>query len=379
MGRIGRNEGFRTSEPSWYEGQFIVDQAPNEKPKVPVKNPPEPHRRAGLRKRLEDDFQFAMIVAFGMLSSTVILGFAAFRFLTGNTLAGMLNLGIAALILVAIARAVVSERNRLAGIIFVTSISSGAFASTWLLGSTGLMWSYLALWINFVLTERRIALTANVGLLMVISLTGSGLDSGTELTTYLITSSLVTCFAYIFATRLSHQQEQLELLATRDPLTQTGNRRSLRADLLAAVNEHRRSKRPYTLMLLDLDHFKQLNDSHGHEAGDQALREFAGLLRANIRAGDSVYRFGGEEFVVLFPDTDGEVAERVTRALHESASGQLSTPAGLIRFSAGVAVLRQDQSMDDWLAAADSALYQAKSEGRGQVKLTDHSPHGYQH
>lgn len=320
-----------------------------------------------------------MIVSFGLLSSTAIVGFALYRLISGNALAGALNLGIASLILTAVGIAIFSGRNRLAGILFVLVISSGAFASTLFIGSTGLQWSFLVLWINFVLSERRVALGANLGLLLLISLSGAGFDSGTELTTYLITGSLVTCFAYIFATRLRHQQQQLEVLATSDPLTQAGNRRSLRSNLLAAISEHRRSNRPYTLMLLDLDHFKKLNDRHGHEAGDQALREFAELLRANVRTGDSVYRFGGEEFVVLFPDTGVEAAERVTRALHEKASGKLSTPGGFVRFSAGVAVLRQDQSMDDWLAAADSALYDAKSQGRGQVRVSDGSTTDPQH
>ncbi|MGY6555708.1 MAG: GGDEF domain-containing protein [Wenzhouxiangella sp.] len=331
---------------------------------------PARSRRWNIKQRLNADFQFAMLVAFGLLTSFAIAGFAIYRFLSGNLWGGVFNLLVMLLILSVMAHAVRTDDTRQAGILFVTVITLGALGSSLMFGVTGLSWSYLVLWINFVLTERRVALAMNLLLLGLTGINPGLFDGLTALTTYLITGALITTFAYIFAKRSSYQQEQLEVLATQDPLTLTGNRRSMRQDLIAAVEDHRRSGRPYTLMLLDLDFFKHLNDRHGHDAGDQALRDFAALLRANVRAGDRVYRFGGEEFVVLFPDTGAEAAERLTRSVHEKASGTLPTPEGPICFSAGVAALEAEQTPDTWLTAADRALYQAKSDGRGRVKFS---------
>jgi len=323
-----------------------------------------------IKGRLQTDFQFAMIVAFGILASVAILGFAIFRFLTGNWIGTLVNLGIMLMVVGVMLYAVLSGRSRRAGALFALVTAMGVLSSALAMGQTALMWSYLVFWINFVLADRRWALLVNIALLLTLVANQQLFDSGTEVVTYLITAVLSSAFGFIFAYRLAYQQEQLELMASRDPLTEAGNRRSMRRELLAAVSDHARTARPYTLMLLDLDHFKALNDAHGHDAGDQALRDFADLLRSHIRSGDSLYRFGGEEFVLLFPNTGAEAAERLVRTLHENTNGRLAGPAGQIHFSAGVAMLEKGDGMDDWIRRADRALYRAKESGRGRVEIS---------
>lgn len=326
-----------------------------------------------IRQRLKTDFQFAMIVAFGVLAAGAIFGFAVFRYLTGHWIGALINLGIMLLVLSVMLYAVFSGRSQRAGALFALVTAIGVFGSSLGMGQTALFWSFLVFWINFVLADRRWALGVNIALLVALLANQSLFDSGTEFTTYLITAVLSTAFGYIFAYRLAYQQNQLELMASRDPLTGAGNRRSMRRELVRALEDHARTGRAYTLMLLDLDHFKELNDTHGHDAGDQALRDFADLLTAHIRSIDGLFRFGGEEFVVLFPDTGAEAAERLTRTLHEKTSGALNGPGGLLHFSAGVAVLDGDEDMDAWIRRADRALYRAKENGRGRLEISSRS------
>lgn len=327
-----------------------------------------------LKARMATDFQFAMIVVFGLVSGSVIAGFAVFRLLSGNPVGAGLNAMISTLVLGAVVYAIATGRDRLAGIVFVTVITLGAFLSTLLIGTTGLSWSFLAFWINFVLTERRIALSANLAMLLLIGFATTAFDSTVALATYLITGLMITAFAFVFAKRLTSQQTQLERMASRDPLTNAGNRRSLQQDLLAAVADYQSTQCPYVLMMLDLDHFKALNDRYGHEAGDKALRDFGALVPTRIRRDDGFYRFGGEEFVILFRGLGADRAETVTEAVHANTSGAVDSLGGKISFSAGVALLRDGQDMDAWLAAADQALYRAKAEGRNRVRYAPGEP-----
>ena len=193
--------------------------------------------------------------------------------------------------------------------------------------------------------------------------------SALEGVTYIITALMVTTFAYIFAARLARYQNQLEMLALLDPLTFAGNRRMMRRDLNAAVSSKRRRGRDYTLILMDLDHFKGINDRFGHETGDRALREFADLVRDHIRAEDGFYRFGGEEFVLLLPDHGTDTAMDAAGSLHARISGRLDFEGTALRFSAGVAVLGTDEDWPEWLTRADRAMYRAKKAGRDRLEL----------
>ena len=161
---------------------------------------------------------------------------------------------------------------------------------------------------------------------------------------------------------------QSQLQATTDPLTGLLNRRSLEAEMAMLRAEGRR----YALAFFDLDHFKQLNDTHGHDTGDRALRSFAALLRRTIRDDDLACRYGGEEFIVVFPDHDAIAAHPVVERVGEALA--VETQAGDMppfTVSAGVADSSQSDDIAHVIRLADAAMFRAKQTGRDRVVLAE--------
>jgi two-component system cell cycle response regulator len=168
---------------------------------------------------------------------------------------------------------------------------------------------------------------------------------------------------------------RLEALATTDPLTRVLNRRALLDRLTSEVDRARRYDSSLALLLFDIDHFKQINDTAGHLAGDSVLRQLGALLEDAMRKVDIVARYGGEEFVAILPETSSEGAvvfaerlrERISNHSFDIGAGRivrLTVSIGIATFpSSGVA------STEDLIARADEALYRAKAAGRNQVKL----------
>jgi diguanylate cyclase (GGDEF)-like protein len=172
---------------------------------------------------------------------------------------------------------------------------------------------------------------------------------------------------------LRSANERLEKLSLTDPLTGLFNRRYLDQLLALEVTRQRRHKRPFSLMMIDVDHFKNFNDAHGHPRGDDVLRQLAKLLTASLRGSDIVARVGGEEFVAVLLDVELPVAvtaaEKVRAAVaaYEFPKGS-EQPLGKVTVSLGLASWpKHGETADEVLEAADRALYASKAAGRNKV------------
>jgi diguanylate cyclase (GGDEF)-like protein len=164
--------------------------------------------------------------------------------------------------------------------------------------------------------------------------------------------------------------ERMQQMAIRDELTQSFNRRHM-ADLITLQrSHHHRHALPLAVSLLDLDHFKRINDKLGHAVGDEVLRRFAGTAVRQLRGGDLLSRWGGEEFLVLFPATRSDDACAALQRLRDALAAQdfsdLS-PSLRVTFSAGVTMIQSDEADAAAIERADRAMYRAKDEGRDRI------------
>ncbi|HEX5756956.1 MAG TPA: diguanylate cyclase, partial [Arenimonas sp.] len=172
-------------------------------------------------------------------------------------------------------------------------------------------------------------------------------------------------------TEVAKLKQEYQRLSNTDPLTDISNRRHL---LDMAEQELRRSRRQQTriaLLFFDIDHFKQINDHHGHGTGDRCLQQVVAACRERLRDSDLFGRIGGDEFVAVLPDTDVDGALQVAESLRSAvAAAPLPMPSGdplSLRCSFGLALSRPDDSIETLLARADAALLRAKAEGRDRV------------
>ncbi|MBV7496145.1 GGDEF domain-containing protein [Pseudomonas sp. NPDC086112] len=160
--------------------------------------------------------------------------------------------------------------------------------------------------------------------------------------------------------------------ALRDPLTDTGNRIAMDQTLEREIEMSRRHSQPLSLLMLDIDHFKQINDTYGHSAGDEVLKAVAASIKNQLRNVDMVFRFGGEEFLILLSNTSREAAAMVGERLRFAAQAQDYVAEGKmieLTVSIGCSTLLPGESAESLLRRADSALYVAKREGRNRLAM----------
>jgi len=174
---------------------------------------------------------------------------------------------------------------------------------------------------------------------------------------------------------LEEANARLAELAAFDALSGAANRRNFDQALSAEALRSHRYGRPLAVILADIDRFKNVNDSHGHAAGDDVIRGLAATLAANCRSSDLVARYGGEEFAVLLPETRAREAVELAERLRQAIEGADYGNVGRITASFGVAELGADGSPTEIVASADRALYEAKAQGRNRVVLSEKSRH----
>lgn len=173
---------------------------------------------------------------------------------------------------------------------------------------------------------------------------------------------------WLFALRNALVVSRLQQMALKDPLTTLGNRRFFDDSFAKAVQLAQRHNLPFTLLLLDLDNFKQVNDLEGHATGDEVLLKVADCMRDTLRSTDSLFRFGGDEFAVLLSEGDAEYADRIAERLLEAINQHAFLAQYQVGCSIGLARLTTEQQPRELFHLADEALYQAKLSGKGTVR-----------
>lgn len=323
-------------------------------------------------KRLKTDFRLSIITILGTSALLGITPFAIMRFLQGDVTAGAIDTAILLVIFSSMAYAWVTGDTRRSGMVLAIVACAGAVAVAVAVGEVGLFWLYPCLVTTFFLVHPRIASILNVSSIVAMMVQPDLFKGYVQMWTFAATATVVSATAFTFAQRTNSQRERLEQLATIDPLTGVRNRRAMDEELELAAAHAGQTGLPHAVVMLDIDHFKRVNDEYGHSVGDHVLVELVTVVQQSTRQTDQLFRYGGEEFVLLLPGVDGAGLTAVMNNLRHTLRTKLRHPGGAITVSFGVARLRKDEPVGNWIRRADAALYKAKEAGRDQVVFSDH-------
>lgn len=327
-----------------------------------------------LLKRLRKDFQLSIITLMGLIGVLGISPYAVYRLLEGNYLVSIADTVIVLSTISAVIYAWRTGDTVKPGVYLAVIFCVGSTLIAINLGVNGLFWIYPLILFNFFMVSPGKALMATALVMAAlagyaIAVPGSVFESSYQMVSFLVTGLMASVLTFIFAYRTNSQRDQLQLLASQDPLTGIRNRRAMNEELKIAMATHRRHGNPFGMLLMDLDHFKLINDQFGHHAGDQVLVAFAELIKSASRQEDRLFRFGGEEFLLLLPNTDRQGLQAAATHLQRQIALDLKSPGGPVTVSMGGAILRKGEHWEGWLKRADQHLYEAKSAGRNRVIL----------
>ncbi|WP_043711712.1 GGDEF domain-containing protein [Novilysobacter defluvii] len=318
-----------------------------------------------LKPRLSADFRFGLMVVFGGLAVVAITPFVVYRFATGNHLAAVIDIGIQVAIVSIVAYAWRSGNMDRAGLLAAMCMSGACVAVGLVAGLAGALWLYPVLVANFLLTSRGPAIVISAAAVGTLAFS-EGLGGWPTFGSFAVSAMLLCGFAYLFSSHSDEQRRRLERLAGHDPLTGALNRRGMQRELEAAIEAGRRDV-PCALAVLDLDHFKQVNDRHGHQAGDAVLVRFAEVVEAATRRSDRLFRTGGEEFVLLLPGAEADILAHVGSILVRTVAAEVRCGDDPVTVSVGITPLLRGDDAIRWLRRADRAMYRAKRDGRNRV------------
>jgi diguanylate cyclase (GGDEF)-like protein len=236
---------------------------------------------------------------------------------------------------------------------------------------TAIAWTAMAFGLAalFLLTDKPIAMPHETHLERFATMLVFVLTIGRCMFLGIFASSLRESL-YKRGVQLKQAYKRIEELAELDELTGSFNRRCIMRMLDDEIARAHRTKMPFSVALIDLDWFKRINDAYGHPTGDEVLRTFAITIFANIRNMDRFGRYGGEEFLLILPETPHDAAARILdrqREIIADLDWSAFSPGMRVTISAGIATLAPDEAPDALLARADSALYAAKARGRNRV------------
>ncbi|MCW8090839.1 GGDEF domain-containing protein [Alteromonas sp. ASW11-130] len=324
------------------------------------------------KKRSNDEFIILV------LSGSIALGILPFiiiRFLQNEWIMVLLNSSAFAGLSTIFAYVYFTGRTAIARWVIAFLAVVVMTFTIYLKGYQNILWVFPALTtLFFALTPLLALIIAIVFLSGITVILWPELDSVSTLQFFTATGS-TTLFCFAFAYRMRQQQDELTIQATQDALTGVGNRRALEEKLIELIESIKRYPNlSSSVLLIDLDEFKSINDRFGHSFGDQVLKKFTQTIADRIRVTDKLYRYGGEEFVVVAENTSQEeaitLAESLRRAIEEV---ELKSECSLTA-SFGVAQYALDENQWHWLERADTALYKAKASGRNTTCAASDAP-----
>ena len=308
-------------------------------------------------------------IMYGLASAVVVclLPFAVNAFVQGNPALGA-GIVCAVLVLGIDAFAIYLKKPPpIPLILLLVPIVAGTAISLKTQGFFGALWCYPAVLLFSFALSRRVANAGSILLLLIISALVYHYIGLAFTIRFFVTLTLTIILANIVLSIVVDLHRRLLDQALVDPLTGVFNRRHMERSLSDAIERLRRNSAPTSLLLIDVDRFKSINDQFGHAKGDSVLKGIVSLVANRSRKLDLLFRIGGEEFMLLLPDTQEAAAAVVAEQLRATVAESPLLDDRQLTVSIGVGELQPGESLDSWMKHADDALYAAKKAGRNRV------------
>ncbi|MBT3056057.1 MAG: GGDEF domain-containing protein [Candidatus Thiodiazotropha sp. (ex Codakia orbicularis)] len=238
-----------------------------------------------------------------------------------------------------------------------------------LLGITGTYWCYSTLILYYFMMSERQAWISNIIFALVNIPLVWHLFETHEAIRFTVTFSLVSAYSAIFLHIIAIQYSELQKMAITDKLTDVYNRTLLKDSLEQAIHQANRTNTAFTLIIMDVDHFKKINDELGHEIGDHVLMQLGAFLKDFLRDSDKIFRIGGEEFLILLYNTDEANSIDIAEKIRKGIENLSLIPGRAVTVSIGVAGLSSVTDWKQWMKTCDKNLYEAKNSGRNRVAV----------
>lgn len=323
----------------------------------------------GTIRRTNEEYML-LAIAFG--GAIAIFPFSVARLIQGEWLVGIVDLTLVIGMIVLGALVYITHKVKFVSLTLTIFVLTGMTLLIYVKGPELIYWAYPTLiGVYFILAPR---LAMYLILLTILAITPALINKIEMITliTIVMTLAVNNIFVYLFATRMHKHAQELSFLVRRDPLTGAGNRRALDEKMEELIALNKRTNQHASLIILDIDHFKNVNDIYGHLIGDHVLFKLTGLIKSRIRATDGLYRYGGEEFVVVLVGARLSEAKGIAEELRLSIeSNKLIDDKKVVTISQGVAEFIEGESAASCLDRCDQALYQAKESGRNKVCAAD--------
>lgn len=307
----------------------------------------------------------------GVTSAALMIPLAFQYALDGHLAMGLLSAGAALLLGLALLHPATRNQGFADPALILTLIAAGVCCLVYRYGTAGVYWTFPLVFGFHIVLDRRPACTLNTVFIVVLGLIMVNRVSWAPALPILGSLALSSIFAGLLAGIIDGQWKGLEELVITDALTGAYNRRYFNSRASKLIEQFNRHGHPASLIMFDIDHFKLINDNHGHEVGDRVLRILVNTVKARIRVVDEIFRMGGEEFVILLPDTELEHAAGLAQVITDMIADVRIIEGGPVTISCGVAELGQEEDARSWLQRSDLALYQAKQSGRGRICIAE--------
>lgn len=314
------------------------------------------------------DFRRNSTLALAIAALLILTPFSINNFIHGRNILGAGSLGIVALVAYNCWNA---YKDRYSSMFILISLVPAIIFFLLIAinqqGIIGILWCYPASLSFYMMLAERKAWVANATLLcLVIPFTWDVIEPSLAVR---VTATLLTVsvFSAILIRVITVQQEEIHAHAIKDPLTGLLNRIPLESMLDQAIQQNRRADTDMSLLTIDVDHFKSINDAFGHETGDTVLQKLGELFRDRIRSVDKVFRLGGEEFLVLLFGADTNNSRNVAEELRHSVESLRILSGKSVTVSIGIASLQSGEDWKEWMKRSDENLYLAKKYGRNRV------------